>query len=619
MEEDLKESIKEKAKPRTNVATKAKSKKSSKAKPKTKTNSATKAKTSSTTKVKSKTSSKGSSTVKPTKKTTQKSKTNTKSTATRGKKVKEELKEVKKATSKTKTTSKAKANSTIRTKPKTSAKSTTKSKASPKTKSKTNIKQKESIKEEPLKEQKVEIKENKKEKIVTNTADRKKTLHKVINVVVILLFVICLLYKHGFFSKLEIKYFKSGLSIQKIDLENNNINIELTPSMINKDRWCQILSEDGEVDDAGWIKVTNNLCVCNIQDDMKYILVKDEKNISQKIKIEDYLNAITYLNTEKEKIIIVKGEEKKIEVDVKYIGNPDLTLFYSSENEEILKTKDKVLEGIEAGETSLTITDRYNHILIIPVIVTDLVTTPQLNESKAFLKAGQYTQEEAHIIDEILEERVKEAGLKTRAGVVAAARFITLEFKYRVPYFLENGRFQKTGFSEQIDGEGRYYHKGLYLTKDKFETIKRSKRKPATWGETLYEYSNSRYMKNGLDCSGFVSWALYNGGYDPGDIGAGPNASFITMPDLGVSQKITLNLLKSGKVRAGDLIGWNGHIGVIIGIDDEYIYTADTVYYQKGLVATKYTLEEMAKKSHFTHIYDMSEYYVDDGNYTNMW
>ena len=138
--------------------------------------------------------------------------------------------------------------------------------------------------------------------------------------------------------------------------------------------------------------------------------------------------------------------------------------------------------------------------------------------------------------------------------MVAAARFITLEFKYKVPYFLENGRYQNTGFSEKIDGEGRYYHKGLYLSEDKYSEIKRSKTKPVMWGGTLKEYSTGKYLKNGLDCSGFVTWAMYNGGYDPGDIGAGPGEWYKTLPDLGKSEPITLSLLKSGKVKAGDLL-----------------------------------------------------------------
>ena len=90
------------------------------------------------------------------------------------------------------------------------------------------------------------------------------------------------------------------------------------------------------------------------------------------------------------------------------------------------------------------------------------------------------------------------------------------------------------------------------------------------------------------------------------------------MPDLGKTQNLTLELLKSGNVKAGDLISWPGHIGIIIGIDENYIYTADTIYYNKGLVATKYTYEQFVYNSGFKHVYDMTEYYESDGNYTAM-
>lgn len=425
--------------------------------------------------------------------------------------------------------------------------------------------------------------------------------------------------KFKYIEKFELRYIKSGLTVENIIAKNSEINVTLGKTLLKKDRWCQVINEEENINSDKWIKVENNNCILSINNDSKYIVVKDEKNIGIKKPLSNYINSIISLNFDVNKIFLVQGEKKEISVDLQYVGLPDKTLTYKVENEEIISVQNNIIEGLKAGETTLSILDKYGHKAEISIIVTDLISLPEINTKKEFLTAEKYTEEEAHLLDDILEERVDNAGLKTRAGVVAAARFITLEFKYKIPYFLENGRFQKTDFSEQIDGEGRYYHKGLYLSKDKYETIRKSKTKPVMWGGTLYEYSNSRYMKNGLDCSGFVTWALVNGGYDPGDIGAGPGEWYTTLPDLGVSYPITLNLLKSGKVKAGDLIGWNGHIGIIIGIDDKNIYTADTIYYKDGLVATKYTLEGMAYKSYFTHIYDMSLYYKEDGNYTNMW
>ena len=459
----------------------------------------------------------------------------------------------------------------------------------------------------------------------SNEEQKERVIYANKNVITLIYFIIVLaiisiiIIHYDLIRKLETNYIKSGLAVENIILENEKINITLKPSLIKKDRWCQVLKENETPKKENWIKVNENSCILDITSDSKYIVVKDEKNQSKTIPISNYLNSIFSINVEKEKFILVLGEEKEIKTNIQCIGMPDTTLICIPKNEEILKVNGNKIEGIGVGETTLKISDKYNYEINIQVVVTDLITMPELTPQKEFLTAEKYTEEEAHLLDEILEERVNEAGLKTRAGVVAAARFMTLEFKHKVPYFLENGRYQKTGFSEAIDGEGRFYHKGLYLSEDKYETIKSSKRKPAMWGETLYEYSTSRYMKNGLDCSGFVTWALYNGGYDPGDIGAGPGEWYTTLPDLGKSQVITLNLLKSGQVKAGDLIGWDGHIGLIIGIDENNIYTADTIYYKDGLVAKKYTFEEFVNKSGFTHIYDMSDYYIEDGNYTNMW
>lgn len=489
-----------------------------------------------------------------------------------------------------------------------------------------NVEKEENIEENIKNEKNIPSTENSEKENIENINSKvsKNKTHIIKKIIIIciltliIIFLITIIKESNFASKIEINYIKSGLEIKSIALENENININLKFPIIKKDRWCQILEENQNIEEDAWVKAKENNCILEINEESKYIVIKDEKNESEKILISEYLNSIISLDLITERIILLEGETKQIETDIKYIGNPDKTLVFTAE-EDIVKIEGTTITGLKLGKTNLQVSDKYNHKINVEVIVTDLVTTPQINEKKQFLTEGVYTEEEAHILDDILEERIRKAGLKTRAGVVAAARFITLEFEYKIPYFLENGRYQDTGFSQKIDGEGRYYHKGLYLSKDKYSQIKDSKTKPVMWGGILKEYSTGKYIKNGLDCSGFVTWAMYNGGYDPGDIGAGPGEWYTTLPDLGESQQITLDLLKSGKVKAGDLIGWDGHIGMIIGITDTHIYTADTIYYSKGLVATKYTLEQMAYNSYFTHIYDMSKYYEEDGNYTSMW
>ena len=65
------------------------------------------------------------------------------------------------------------------------------------------------------------------------------------------------------------------------------------------------------------------------------------------------------------------------------------------------------------------------------------------------------------------------------------------------------------------------------------------------WGAPINELSTGIIRSNGLDCSGFVSFALYNAGFDPGDIGAGPDDNFATIPGYGVEYDLTEDILRS--------------------------------------------------------------------------
>lgn len=421
---------------------------------------------------------------------------------------------------------------------------------------------------------------------------------------------------------------KKGLTIKNlnnISYDNENVYAELETYnlIIKKDLWC--IATEGEIppdfNDVDWQQIVNNKCKIKISNDDKYVYIRDKKNVGEKIVISDYISCIAKIDIKNNNIKLVKDEKKKIDTTLKTIGAPDTTITYISEDENIAKIESDEIIGINDGKTKISVSDNYGNSEVINVEVTSLITLPQINNRKPFIKNMQYTQEEAKTLDEYLFYQIDEAGYKTRAGVVAAARFLSLEFKYRIPYFVENGRL--THFNHQrpyCDGEGRYFHRGLYLSTDKFEDIEKSVAGPAMWGAYIREWSEDNgVIKNGLDCSGFVCWCLINGGFDElGDIGGGLSEGLPTLSDYGVSQRITMDLLKSGKVKAGDLIGYDGHIGIIIGIDDSHVYVADTLYHSKGLWATKYTYRGLVN-SHFTHIYDYTEIYKEEGNYTNMW
>lgn len=124
-------------------------------------------------------------------------------------------------------------------------------------------------------------------------------------------------------------------------------------------------------------------------------------------------------------------------------------------------------------------------------------------------------------------------------------------------------------------------------------------------------------MPNGLDYSGFIAWVLKNADFDPGDIGAGDTESPYQMTKLGDFVSLNQDLIKSGKIKTGDLINYWGHIGIIIGIDKNNIYVAKSLPTLGGVVAKKYSKSNITKT--FSYVVLMDDYYKKNGNLTDMW
>ncbi|MBR5754395.1 MAG: hypothetical protein IKX97_01025 [Erysipelotrichaceae bacterium] len=142
-------------------------------------------------------------------------------------------------------------------------------------------------------------------------------------------------------------------------------------------------------------------------------------------------------------------------------------------------------------------------------------------------------------------------------------------------------------------------------------------------GLTVADLGTSLYMMkrpNGLDCGGFVSWCYYNGGFDFGDMGAGGPGSY-GMSILGERVNITDELLQSDRIKAGDLCGFAGHVGIVIGVEEDYIWIADTI--RSGTKVARYerntdSFSRLGEDS-FQYFMLMDDEYVNDGNYTPMW
>lgn len=420
-----------------------------------------------------------------------------------------------------------------------------------------------------------------------------------------------------------------SLNIEKIALQAYNALEESYTIQITKQKdFFDFLQEDIScVAVFGQEQITDSLhdgqCTLTLPVNKNYqISLKSPSKESSSYNLLDYLNNILDFEFTYPKIYFIVGEETEIEFSDVLINPNEVDYQFASSDSSVVSIEDGILKGISPGNAFITsplVDDK------LEVVVTDLITFPTYQKKyKQHLPCNYYTEEQANLLDEILAYRIHKAGYQTRAAAIEAARFLTLSFPYRIPYFYENGRVHESGVN-YADGEGRYYKQGLYLHESKFSDIKATFNGPAIWGcpltnwETDEQFGYYPGMKkpNGLDCSGFVSWVLKNAGFDPGDIGAGETEYPHQLTDLGKYTPLTVSLIDNGTVKTGDLVNYWGHIGIIVGIDGENIYVAESLQNFGGVVTrlySKYTISQT-----FNHVVLMDEYYKNDGNYSVMW
>ena len=194
-----------------------------------------------------------------------------------------------------------------------------------------------------------------------------------------------------------------------------------------------------------------------------------------------------------------------------------------------------------------------------------------LNNDKSYLDQNSYSQTKIEKINTNLKNKIEFVNYGTRAGVLEAARFLTLGLEYKIPY--KNG--------------GKYYNIGF----------------------------NKNWYIDGLDSSGFVSWALLNGG---AKITNDMTAKEIVSNNTVGSLKITADLYKYyDKIQVGDFAYNDSKIGIIIGKNDGILYVAEANS-KDGLIVTE--IKSYGESdSNYTHIYFADDYYDGVGKITNMW
>lgn len=413
------------------------------------------------------------------------------------------------------------------------------------------------------------------------------------------------------FSKI---YYTSN-SIKNIYINNDNkIVIELSN---NDETYCLI--DDKETNN--WVRNVNNNCILDYVENNKYIFLKNKLGYVLRFNNTYTLESIKKFEIKNNKVYLAINGTEKVDYFLDSIIDKTKNIKYVSSNDNVATVDNNgIIRGVNVGTTDIfVILDDYN--LKIKVTVTNNIIVPSkdYNYKRDYIKCNEFSKEDNDLIDEILFNRISKVGKHTRAAVVEAARFMTLEFSKRIPYFAENGRLSMNA----IDGEGRYYREGMFLNDSRYNLIKKSMHGPKAWGCNMYSYPVNRTIPNGLDCSGFVSWAFINAGFDVGDIGAGitPVKDFT---DLGIKKSITSSI-NNNSIEVGDTLSGKfsngGHIAIVIGINEGYYYVAESLYEDShtyyGVIARKYKFEELS--SFFSWHIDMSNFYKNDGILTNYW
>ncbi len=424
----------------------------------------------------------------------------------------------------------------------------------------------------------------------------------------------------------EVVIILNETSIEKIDIlsykqEDNIINLSLKPS--NEQEYCTFSKEEVDKNTLEFSLLNDNYCNINVPFEKVYVYFKNNKGIiSDPLELNNYVVDFDV----KDKYYFPLNKTGKFMENMIVVGEPKVEIVSST---DAISLNNNEYSSNTNGKTVLTVKNGTLQQKEFEVVVTDaIVEMPkEFDTKKNFLACEQFSEEDAALLDEILAYRISEAGYGTRAGAVAAARFLTLEFPYKISYYFENGRLNGTG-THYVDGEGRYYHQGLYLSKSKYDQLVPGARLrgPQMWGCKMRSYEDDRdngYIPggkypNGLDCSGFVSWTLLNGGQDVGDGGAGESPAIKgQMTDTGEYKKLTQGMINRGEVRVGDLLNIYGHIAIIAGDDGENFYVAESLNNYKGVVLKKYSKKKVI--NWFPYVVLMDSVYNGDGNLTNMW
>ena len=198
-----------------------------------------------------------------------------------------------------------------------------------------------------------------------------------------------------------------------------------------------------------------------------------------------------------------------------------------------------------------------------------------------------------------LEELMQSYGEKTRSAVAAAALFLT-NYNYNIEYQW-GGKYLKKGLNPEW-GCAKY----TMLT-DKNEL---------KCGTVIN--SGSQICNAGLDCTGFTSWAFFQAGFDKSIIRTSSQSTALWGNFNASKYKYAFsssNIFYANQIKPGDLVWSEGHVGIVIGVDENTVQIAN----EPGPIGTtiiKKTGGRVSGNWYFTHFVLFDEFYKMYGSNT---
>ena len=225
-------------------------------------------------------------------------------------------------------------------------------------------------------------------------------------------------------------------------------------------------------------------------------------------------------------------------------------------------------------------------------------------------------------LNQCIYNRVKEAGPYTRYGVVAAA-YGLLDCTYKMTGYVIS--YNHTSGKVHVDSDTNYCR----YNSDICGKLGINTR----WGTVGGQCSSSECW-HGLNCATFVRWSMCNGGMDlcsSGTAGAHSMTSSTYFPEAdGVTikgKKVTyysgsnlsnydvntiLHMIKPGDIMATS--EGEGHALVIVGIENDGIYTAENGQYMRNI---KFSQITNGKETY--RILLLDKYYANPNNRNNLY